>query len=81
MSLPSKTLAKRRIPLLRILIGLVVITAVLNLGFIGAKALIKPGNGAAGTLLYATQFQNPNDSDWYQYREPIHRKSPMAHCC
>ena len=69
-STPTKSAkpVRPRVPLLRILIALAVIVAALNACILGAKALIKPGNGAPGTLLYATQFQDPKDADWYQYQ-------------
>jgi hypothetical protein len=63
--LPS---ARQRISLLAILIGIAVIMAAFNLVVAGVKLLFKPAHPASGALLYATMFQNPNDTDWYQYQ-------------
>ena len=68
MSNLSKPPVRRRFPLLRILIGLALLAAVVNLIIAGGQALIRPTSGAPGTLLYATQFQDSADSDWYQYK-------------
>lgn len=60
---------RRRISLLGILIAIVIIMAALNLAVTGVKSLfLRSAQPAPGALLYVTAFQNPNDTDWYQYQ-------------
>ncbi len=68
---PVSTSTRRRISILNILLGLVLILVMLNLLVLGIKSLFQPGNAAPGTLLYATLFSDPNDPDWYQYQSAL----------
>ena len=69
MSAPTgQRSTRRRVSLLAILVGILILIAALNVAVSGIKRLLKPGLPASGALLYATMFQNPNDADWYQYQ-------------
>jgi len=62
---------RRRITILMVFIGMLFILGILYLLVSGVKTLVKSGNGAPGTLLYATMFNDPNDPDWYQYQSAL----------
>ncbi len=57
----------RRITFFGGLLIVIVLLIVANLAVISIKALAKPAQTTPGTLLYATQFKDANDKDWYQY--------------
>lgn len=57
-----------------LLITLIVLLGVLTVGSTTAKTLFKPSTEPAGTLLYATGFDNPADPNWEQYTSAVTAK-------
>jgi hypothetical protein len=63
---------RRRISVLVLLISIAVTLAALNLAVTGLRTWVqRPAQSVPGGLLYATTFQNANDTDWYQYQSAL----------